>query len=113
MDRFAHVLLSDAGAAPAVTVLNTTGGVPSWVATREQWDDTAPGAILVFSANDGNGGGQVTYILGGGLLPTEEYVEVVSETPVRKIPIKAGSDRFVDTSNALDVAVYKLQVQNQ
>ena len=112
VDRFAHVLLSDAGAAPAVTVLNTTGGVPSWVATREQWDDMAPGTMFVFSANDGNGGGQVTFVLGGGLLPTEEYVEVVSETPARKILIKAGSDRFVDTSNAMDVAIYKLQVKS-
>ena len=39
VETFAPVLLSDAGKAPAVTVLNATGGVPGWVATRERWDD--------------------------------------------------------------------------
>ena len=34
VETFAPVLLSDAGKAPAVTVLNATGGVPGWVATR-------------------------------------------------------------------------------
>eukprot|EP01052_Picozoa_sp_SAG31_P006985 SAG31_NODE_328_length_17643_cov_46.707649_5_plen_51_part_00 len=35
----------------------------------------------------------------------------MSQTPVRTIALKAGNDRFSDVSNALDVAVYKLQVQ--
>ena len=35
----------------------------------------------------------------------------MSETPTRTIPLKAGSDRFVDTSHAMDVAVYKLQAR--
>ena len=35
----------------------------------------------------------------------------MSETPTRTIPLKAGGDRFVDTSHAMDVAVYKLQAR--
>jgi hypothetical protein len=108
VERFAPVLLSDAGPAPAVTVLNTTGGVPGWVATREQWDDADASALWIFAANDGNGGGAVSFILGGGLLATGGSVEVVSETPVRSIALKAGSDRFVDASHTMHVAVYKL-----
>ena len=67
--------------------------------------------MFVFAANDGNGGGEVTIVLGGGLLVMGGSVEVVSEIPVRKIAFKAGSDRFTDTSNAMDVAVYKVQAR--
>jgi hypothetical protein len=110
VERFAPILLSNAGAAPAVSVLNITGAAPSWIATRERWDDKAPGTMFIFAANDGDGSGEVTFVLGGGLLASGgSHVEVLSEAPTRKIPLKAGSDRFVDTSHAMDVAVYKLQ----
>lgn len=109
VERFAPILLSHAGAAPAVSVLNTTGAVPCWIATRERWDDKAPGTMFIFAANDGDGSGEVMFILGGGLFASGGFVEVVSETPTRKILLKAGSDRFVDTSHAMDVAVYKLR----
>ena len=111
VERFAPVLLSNAGAAPAATVLNGTGGVPPWVATRERWDDSASETMFIFAANDGDGGDAVTFVLGGGLVAMGGSVEVVSETPVRTIGLEAGSDRFHDTSNPLDVVVYKLQVQ--
>ena len=112
VERFAPILLSDAGPAPAATVLNSTGGVPSWIATRERWDDAVPGTMLIFAANDGTGGGAVAFVLGGGLLAKGGYVEVVSEAPVRKIALEAGSDRFTDASNAMDVVVYKLQASS-
>ena len=67
--------------------------------------------MFIFAANDGNGDGEITIVLGGGLLVMGGFVEVVSETPVRKIALKAGSDRFSDTSNAMDVAVYKVQAR--
>ena len=113
VERFAPALLSDAGAAPQVTVVNATGGVPSWVTTRERWEDDAPpGTMLIFAANDGDGGGVVTFVLNGGLIAHGGHVEVVSETPPRRISIEAGSDRFVDASNALDVRVYKLRASS-
>jgi len=70
--------------------------------------------MFIFAANDGNGGGKVTFVLGGGLVATRgAVVEVVSETPFRKIALRAGSDRFVDSSNAMDVAVYQLQIRSK
>ena len=79
--------------------------------SREVGDDSASRTMFIFAANDGAGGGLVTSVLGKGLLAMRGSVEVVSETPVRTIALAAGSDRFSDTSNALDVAVYKMQVQ--
>ncbi len=90
-----------------------TGRVPSWVTTRERWEDDAPpGTMLIFAANDGDGGGVVTFVLNGGLIAHGGHVEVVSETPPRRISIEAGSDRFVDASNASQVRVYKLRASS-
>ena len=68
--------------------------------------------MLIFAASDGDGGGVVTFVLSGGLIAHGGYVEVVSETPPRRISIEAGSDRFVDASSALDVKVYKLRASS-
>ena len=76
VDRFAQILVSDQGAAPAVTIsLGAVAGgeeSPGWLRARARWnasaelgrDGTPQRDYFLFVANDGNGGGLVTFTLG-------------------------------------------------
>ena len=106
IDKFAPVLLSDEGAAPAPTLaqagarrqmkLGETGNAsenPSWLAARARWMASAAVGPLqggddyyLFVANDGNGRGKVRFTLDRSVTAiAAEGVQVVSESPPRKI----------------------------
>lgn len=104
LDRFAPVLLSDAGPAPAATV---NGNASGWVRTRARWFQND---YWLFAANDGRGEGETSYTL---QLPegfSIRCVQVVSELPYRQLN-RTSAVEFVDVVGALDVRVYQISTQ--
>eukprot|EP01051_Picozoa_sp_SAG22_P010273 SAG22_NODE_913_length_6527_cov_2.919726_6_plen_182_part_00 len=133
IDSYAPVLLSDEGAAPPVTITTTctttggqdlvarpnsgvAGGPPSWLSARARWAAPAGGTAAtaagntyyLFVANDGNGAGGVTFTLSNTVGSIGAGgVEVVSESPPRKIKPPQGGRSFSDAIDALAVVVYR------
>ena len=112
IDRFAPVLLSDAGPPTMVTLGGTPGGEQvTWLATRSHCGDTAAGEsdhlIYIFAVNNGNGAGLVSFNLGGRHNVTGA-VRVVSESPVRGIEAQPDGGVFVDTIQRLVMLVYQI-----
>ena len=106
LDKFAPVLLSDAGAAPAAAVSKKGGGSAPWLRTRARFGDERGDYYYLFAANDGDGSGEVVFSLGDSV-KISGNVEVVSESPTRTIT-PADDRSFNDHSKALDVVIYRL-----
>ncbi len=134
IDKFAPMLLSDEGAAPKPTLAQAkdrhlytkqgdTGdggdGSPRWLAARARWVASAAVGPLqggddyyLFVANDGNGGGRVTFTIDRSVgAITAEGVQVVSVSPPRKIDFDDSGMSFSDTVDPLDVVVYKISTR--
>ena len=130
IDKYAPVLLSDEGAAPAPTLTlpsdkrgDGSDDSPSWLAARARWAASpAVGPLqggddyYLFVANDGNGGGDVTFTIDRSVeVISAEGVQVVSESTPRKIALDGsgagGTVSFSDSVDALDVVVYKLSTR--
>ena len=134
IDKFAPVLLSDEGAAPTPTLAqagrgrqikqsetgNATEDSPTWLAARARWMASATVSpsqsgddYYLFVANDGDGGGKVTFTIDRSVEAiSAEGVQVVSVSPPRKIDFDgsgtSGTMSFSDTVDPLDVVVYKI-----
>ena len=134
IDKFSPVLLSDEGAAPAPRLayaIYTENGdasdgsndSPSWLAARARWMASAAVGPLqggddyyIFVANDGNGGGKVTFTIDPSVeVISTDGVHVVSVSPPRKIEFHGNGAgdavSFSDTVNPLDVVVYKISTR--
>lgn len=111
LDRWAPVLLSDAGAAPPVAAVNASGLPATSVASRVQWsDDEAHHSVMyLFVANDGSSSGQISFVLGSGLLA--DTVDAVSEDPLRSVATGAALTSFTDAIAELDVVVYRVRLK--
>ena len=106
IERYAEVLLLDAGEAPAVAISESESQFsPSWLKARARWGDD--GHFYLFVCNDGNGGGRVKITLGLGLVIDEGGVMVVSQSPPRHLDLTSKFE-FSDNIEALDVVVYRL-----
>eukprot|EP01043_Picozoa_sp_COSAG02_P036458 COSAG02_NODE_2670_length_8288_cov_6.629792_3_plen_312_part_00 len=135
IDKFAPVLLSDEGAAPLPRLAyanvrhrytekddarDGSNDAPNWLAARARWMASAAVGPLqggddyyLFVANDGNGGGKVTFTIDSSVeVISTDGVHVVSASPPRKIDFHgngtSGIMSFSDTVNPLDVVVYKI-----
>ena len=105
LDRFAPILLSDDGAAPAATV---DGNASTWTRTRARWFENA---YWLFAANDGRGEGETPYTL---QLPhglSIGSVQVISEQAPHRQLNRTSALRFVDHVRAFDVKVYRITIQ--
>ena len=88
---------------------------PSWLAARARWAANAevgPAAssndYYLFVVNDGNGGGLVTFTLDKTVSDISAGgVEVVSESPPRKLDLQGKTRSFSDNIEQLDVVVFK------
>ena len=121
IDSFASILLSNEGAAPPVTMsIGAAAGAeqsPGWLAARARWAalvaELGPAAsandymYYLFVVNDGNGGGLVTFTLDKTVADIHGGVEVVSESPPRKLDLQGKTRSFSDNIEQLDVKVYK------
>ena len=84
IEHHVDVLLSDAGAAPAVAISSSESMFPpGWVTARARWGDDKD--FYLFVCNDGNGGGTVKFTLDKSVAIGNGGVTVVSESPPRKL----------------------------
>ena len=105
LDRFAPILLSDAGAAPAAIV---NGNASDWVRTRARWFQND---YWLFAANDGRGEGETSYTLNLPQGFSIEYVQVIGKQAPYQQLNQTNAVGFVDSVGALDVRVYRITVQ--
>ena len=107
IEHYAEVLLSDAGAAPAVAIssYNSSSQLPpSWLKARARWGDDRN--FYLFVCNDGNGAGRVRFTLGKGVAIGKGGVTVVSTSPPRQLDFTSKFE-FSDDVEALDIVVYR------
>jgi hypothetical protein len=114
--RFAPLLLSDEGAAPAITV---DGGRPAWLRTRERWATSAalPAGLsarlggggervyAVFAVSTSNASAALTFRLPQSV-GRAASVGVANEAPPRPIAPAAGGAAWQDSMPPLGVRVY-------